>query len=54
MKIKEQRCRLCKVEDTTFGFYYAYEKNPIPICIKCIKFIKSLKEKEITGGKQDA
>lgn len=43
MKIEETKCNLC-YELTEFGFIY-YDKT-IPICKKCIIFIKSLKLKE--------
>jgi len=50
MKIKEKKCKLCMKEKTTFGFIY-YEKI-IPICPKCISFIKNLKQKEINNDKK--
>jgi len=43
MKIKETPCSLCK-EKTQIGFIY-YE-SIIPICLKCIKFIKKTEIKE--------
>jgi len=39
MKIKQSKCKLCG-EKTDFGFIY-YDKT-IPICLRCINFIKKL------------
>ena len=44
MKIKKTKCKLCE-EETEFAFIY-YE-DFIPICLKCIRFIKSLKMRDL-------
>ena len=40
VNIKENKCKLCRKEKTTWGFWYAYEEKPIPVCKKCVRFIK--------------
>ena len=44
MDIPNSLCKLCKSEETKFGFIFCEKR--MPICEKCIKFIKSLKKKD--------
>ena len=44
MRIKKTTCKLCEIEQTKFAFI-CFE-DELPICERCIKFIKTLRAKD--------